>query len=86
MTAPYSVSILRSAQKSLGSLPASAQDRIIAAIERLAANPRPFVAKKLTGRDAWRIRIGDYRVIYEISDANLVVLIVDVGHRKEIYR
>ena len=82
----YSISILRSAQKSLGSLPAAIQDRIIAAIRRLAAAPRPPGVKKLTGRPAWRIRVGDYRVIYEIDDTDLTILIVDVGHRREIYR
>ena len=82
----YSVSILRSAQKSLASVPPVVQDRIVAAIRRLASNPRPPGVKKLTGRDAWRIRIADYRVIYEIRDATLTILVVDVGHRREIYR
>lgn len=82
----YSVSILRSAQKSLGHLPSGIQDRIITAIRRLGTNPRPSGVKKLSGREAWRIRVGDYRIIYEISDANLTVLVVDVGHRRDIYR
>jgi mRNA interferase RelE/StbE len=82
----YSVSILRSAQKSLGSIPSAFQDRIVTAIRRLASNPRPPGVKKLAGRDAWRIRAGDYRVIYEIEDADLMILVVDIGHRREIYR
>lgn len=82
----YTVSILRSAQKSLASLPPVFQDRIIAAVRRLASSPRPPGVKKLTGREAWRIRVGDYRVIYEISDAELAILVVAMGHRKEIYR
>jgi mRNA interferase RelE/StbE len=82
----YSVSILRSARKTLGSFPTTVQDRIITAIRHLAINPRPSGVKKLSGRDAWRIRVGDYRIIYEISHADLVVLVVDIGHRKEIYR
>lgn len=82
----YTTSILRPAQKSLGSLPPVIQNRIVAVIRRLASNPRPPGVKKLTGRDAWRVRIGDYRIIYEIADANLAILIVDIGHRREIYR
>ena len=82
----YVVSILRSAQKSLAAIPPVSQDRLITAICRLAASPRPLGVKKLTGREAWRIRVGDYRVIYEISDADLTILVVNVGHRKEIYR
>ncbi len=82
----YTVSILRSAQKSLAALPPVSRDRIIAAARGLALTPRPSAVKKLAGREAWRIRVGDYRVIYEIRDADLTLLIVDVGHRKEIYR
>ncbi len=82
----YSLSILRSAEKSLASLAPVIQDRIIAAIRRLAVSPRPAGVKKLAGREAWRIRVGDYRVIYEISDADLTILVVDVGHRRGIYR
>lgn len=82
----YSVSILRSALKTLGSLPSGIQDRLITAIRRLGVNPRPPGVKKLSGREAWRIRVGDHRIIYEISDADLTVLVVDVGHRREIYR
>ena len=82
----HSVSILRPAQKSLASLPLALQDRLIAAIRRLASNPRPPGGKKLSGREAWRLRLGDYRVIYEINDEQLTVLIVDVGHHREIYR
>lgn len=82
----YSISILRSAQKALDSLHTSIQDRIVNAIRRLASNPRPSGVKKLTGRNAWRVRVGDYRIIYEIGDVTLTILIVDIGHRKEIYR
>jgi len=82
----YSVSILRSAEKSLADLPPVIQDRLIAAIRRLVARPRPPGVKKLAGREAWRIRVGDYRVIYEIADADLTILVVEIGHRREIYR
>ena len=82
----YSVFIQKSAQKTLSRIPDRNQNRIIDAIRALAETPRPPGSKKLSGRDAWRIRIGDYRVIYEIQDQQLIVLIVAIGHRKEIYR
>jgi len=82
----YTVLIRKSAQKNLSRLESSIQDRIIEAIRTLADNPRPSGTKKLTGRDAWRIRIGDYRIIYEIHDDQLIVLVVVVGHRREIYK
>ena len=55
-------------------------------IENLAENPRPPGAIKLAGQEAYRIRVGDYRVVYAIADERLVILVVDVGHRREIYR
>ncbi len=82
----FQIEILRSAQKSLSQIQSQDQDRIIEAIRSLADEPRPHGCKKLSGRDAWRIRVGNYRVIYEIRESKLVVLIVDIGHRKEIYR
>jgi len=61
--------------------------RVDAAILALADNPRPAGCVKLSGlSDLWRIRVGDYRVVYEIRDRQLIVLIVGVAHRREIYR
>ena len=82
----YTIGILRSAQKSLSRINRQDQERIIAAIEDLAEEPRPSGCKKLTGRSAWRIRIGNYRVIYEIQDDKLVITVLNIGHRREIYR
>ncbi|MDP6545970.1 MAG: type II toxin-antitoxin system RelE/ParE family toxin [Phycisphaerae bacterium] len=82
----YSIDILRSAQKQLGQINRQDQSRIISAIQALGDDPRPQGYRKLSGRPAWRIRIGSYRVIYEIHDSQLLVLIVAVGHRREIYR
>lgn len=82
----YSIQILRSAQKQLSKINRQDQDRIISAIESLTHNPRPDGCIKLSGRPAWRIRIGLFRVIYEIQDAKLIVLVVKIGHRREIYR
>jgi len=61
-------------------------EKIEAAILQLAEDPRPASCQKLKGRDAWRIRVGNYRVIYEIDDQARNVVILNVGHRKEIYR
>lgn len=82
----YSIVIEKSAQKALAKIVQPMQNRIIDAIRLLAENPRPPGVKKLIGRDAWRIRIGDYRVIYEIQDEKLVVWVIMIGHRKEVYR
>ncbi|WP_446011582.1 type II toxin-antitoxin system RelE family toxin [Candidatus Electrothrix sp.] len=78
--------MLRSAQKQIRKIDQKDQSRIIAVIASLAEQPRPAGSKKLSGRPAWRIRIGPYRVIYEINDGNISVLVVAVGHRREIYR
>lgn len=81
----YEVLIERSAQKQLQKIPAPHFNRIIKAIYDLRNNPRPHGVKKLSGRDGYRIRIGDYRVIYLIEDDVLKVFVVEIGHRKEIY-
>lgn len=71
----------------LRKLDPAARRRVQAAIELLAAEPRPTGAKKLAaGSGEWRVRTGDYRVIYEINDGILLVLVVAVGHRRDIYR
>lgn len=82
----YTIRIERLAQKSLASIPQPYQDHIIDAIYNLATIPRPHGTCKLSGKDAWRIRVGDYRIIYEIDDNKLNILIITLGHRKEIYR
>jgi mRNA interferase RelE/StbE len=82
----YAVTILRSAQKQLAKLDAQTRSRIASAVHTLADDPRPPGCKKLTGRPAWRIRVGEHRVIYEIQDKELVVLVVTIGHRREVYQ
>jgi mRNA interferase RelE/StbE len=82
----YHVEILRSAAKELQRIHPDDRVRIIAALQNLANDPRPPGSKKLTNRPAWRIRIGAYRVIYEIHDQKLMILVVAVGKRSEIYR
>lgn len=62
------------------------RDRIRAAVDGLAGNPRPVGAVKLAGRDDFRIRVGDYRIVYAIDDDDRIVLIARIAHRREVYR
>ena len=82
----YQVILPKSVQKELDRLQDDIASRILARLAGLETNPRPADVKKLKGRDAWRIRVGDYRVIYEIHDRVLQVIVITVGHRREIYR
>jgi mRNA interferase RelE/StbE len=82
----YRIEVSRRAAKAVTSLDKPLRRKILAAIEGLAGNPRPPGCKKLAGQEAWRIRVGDYRIIYEIHDQVLLVIVVDLGHRREIYR
>lgn len=82
----YQVILPKSVQKELNRLPDEITNRILIRLAALEINPRPPDMKKLKGRDAWRIRVGDYRVIYEIHDRILQIIVITVGHRREIYR
>lgn len=84
--AEYRIEYMPAAVRALRKLPAEAGRRVVAKIEALAGNPRPAGAVKLAGHEAYRVRVGDYRVIYGIADERLVVLIVEVGHRRDVYR
>ena len=82
----YSVRFVRSARKELEQLPDAALQRVFPKIEALAENPRPPGCKKLRGAtDLWRIRVGNYRVVYQVADAVLLVEIRAVGDRKDVY-
>ena len=81
----YALLILRRAQKELANLDKSEYERVRDATALLAKNPRPNNCKKLVGREGWRIRIGNYRVIYEIDDLKQTVTILHIGHRRDIY-
>lgn len=84
--ARYSVDLKPSAQKELDKLPANLIERIFPKLEALGAEPRPAGCKKLKGgRQEWRIRVGDYRVVYTIDDAKLRVSITRIRHRSEVY-
>jgi mRNA interferase RelE/StbE len=82
----YAIAILRRAQKELQRLPRADYERVRDAIRALTDEPRPPGCVALTGRDGWRIRVGNYRVIYEINDMQHLVTILHVGHRRDIYR
>ncbi len=82
---PYQIQIRKSAQKQLDKLPDEVADILLDAIEALADNPRPHGYIKLKGSDGYRIRKGDYRIIYDIYDKLLVIDVIAIGDRKEIY-
>jgi mRNA interferase RelE/StbE len=82
----FQIILPKSVQKELDRLPDEIANRILARVAGLETNPRPADVKKLKGRDAWRIRVGDYRVIYEIHDRVLQIIVITAGHRREIYR
>jgi mRNA interferase RelE/StbE len=82
----YEVILPKSASKALDRLPDEIAVRILDAVARLKSQPRPPGCKKLKGENAWRIRVGDYRVIYEIHDKILQVIVVAVGNRRDVYR
>lgn len=83
----YSLLIRRSAEKDIAGIPLKTRPKIIDAIRDLARQPRPHGCKKLSGEDrVWRIRIGDYRVVYAVDDVELRIDIRVVAHRREAYR
>lgn len=82
----YEIRFKPSAAKALAKLPRDVQRRIAPAIDGLSGNARPSGAEKLAGEDAWRIRVGDYRIVYAIEDRVLVILVLHVGNRREVYR
>jgi mRNA interferase RelE/StbE len=81
----YKVSLTPSARKSLLALSKPDQKRLSIAIELLSENPIPPKASKLKGRQGYRIRVGNFRVIYSFDGKQLTILILDIGHRREVY-
>lgn len=84
--ASYRLLIKPSAARELEDLPLKDRKRIAAKIQRLGSNPRPDGAEKLSGQDKYRLRQGDYRVLYSIDDTRATVVVVRIGHRREAYR
>ena len=84
--AGYSIFFKISAQKELESIPRRDLQRIMERIAGLADDPRPHGSEKLSGQERYRIRQGNYRIVYSIQDHELTVWVVKVGHRREVYR
>ncbi len=83
----YKIKFTKAAEKQLADLPKAEMKKIAKKIDKLAANPLPHDCKKLEGEDSiYRIRQGDYRILYSIFGKELVVLVLKIGHRREIYR
>lgn len=83
----YTVRVANSAAKAIGKLPRSTQKRVVRAIESLSEDPRPDGCRKLSGSDStYRVRVGDHRVIYDVDNDDLLVLVVRVRHRRDAYR
>ena len=84
--ASYSLLIKPSALKELEAVPPKDRRRLVTRIEGLAANPRPHGCEKLSGLEQYRIRQGDYRVIFGVDDEVRTVVVVKIGHRRDVYR
>ena len=82
----YKVEIKKSAVKEIESLPKRDLQAVLEKINSLTENPRQHGCEKLSGQEKYRVRCGDYRILYSIEDAILVVCVVKVGHRREVYR
>jgi mRNA interferase RelE/StbE len=83
----YELIIKPTAEKSLDKVPLPTRRHIVAALKELRSNPRPPGVVKLAGdKNLWRIRVGNYRVVYEIHDDRLIVFVLRVAHRKDVYR
>ncbi len=85
--ADYRIIVKPSADKALRKLPLDAQIRLVAAMRALAADPRPPGVVKMRGAEnQWRIRVGDYRLVYEIHDREITIYVLAIGHRREVHR
>lgn len=82
----YRLEVKRSAAKEIADLPKADCQRVVAKIQLLARDPRPHCCEKLSGTEKYRIRRGDYRILYQIDDSTKLVIIVKIGNRKEVYR
>jgi mRNA interferase RelE/StbE len=83
----YKVEFAPAAARQIKKLPPDIQKRVIDRLEKLTTNPRPAAVKKLTTEEnLYRLPLGDYRIIYQIQDKVLLVLVVKIGHRRDVYR
>ena len=83
---PYRIEFRPAALRELRKIDRSTQPRIQGAIALLAQDPRPPASRPLRGREGYRLRVGDYRIIYNIEDEVLLIVIVTVGHRRDVYQ
>ena len=84
--ASYRLVIRRSAGKEIEALPPRDRRRVVTKIQSLATNPRPVGSERFSGEEKYRLREGDYRILYEIVDRELIVTVVKVGNRRDVYR
>ncbi|MBI4619085.1 MAG: type II toxin-antitoxin system RelE/ParE family toxin [Desulfobacterales bacterium] len=84
--AEYKILLRRSVTKELDHIPKKDLKRIINRIKSLAHDPRPFGCEKLSGYERYRIRQGNYRIVYSVQDKELTIWVVKIGHRRDIYR
>lgn len=82
----YKIEFKKTAAIELNSLPNREIKKIVVAINLLVENPRPTISKKLSSSERYRLRIGDYRILYEIENQVLIIYIVKIAHRKDVYR
>lgn len=82
----FKIELKPAARKALLTIEKKDQLRIYAALELLADNPRPPLAIKIKGSKYFRVRVGDFRILYSIDSGRLIILVIDIGHRREIYR
>ena len=81
------IRVSATAERQLGAVPRTDQDRLIEAIRALATDPRPRGCRKLQGHDdTFRIRVGVYRIIYAVQDRQLLIIVLKIGHRRDVYR
>lgn len=84
--ARYKIKIKSTAKKELSKLPKNDLKKVIRKIRSLSLNPRPSGCEKLSGEEKYRIRQGNYRIVYSIEDDRLIVVVVKIGHRKDVYK
>ena len=84
--ASYSLRVKKSAEKELRSIPTTDLPRIVRRMHALATDPRPHGSEKLSGEDSYRVRQGDWRVVYSINDAAKIIEMIKIGHRRDVYR
>ena len=82
----YKVQVKRSAERELRDIPKKDLQRIVKRIGDLSSNPRPAGCEKLSGQERYRIRQGNYRVVYSVDDDTKTIMVFKIGHRREVYR